>query len=189
MIADEGGLVRDGVDPVDPRTPIGRVERPCADEGDERRTVSPGVEERHRRMQESDGVVQPHGHRRARHLDEAVRHGDSGLFVEREDRLGSAPCRMDDRVVESSQCRTRVEREMRTAVARQRIKDQIGGVPGPGARDFPARGVHGVPVSRVLAAHLNRKFTALVRVNESSSSIPCSSPLPESFQPPNGTAG
>ena len=51
-----------------------------ADDEDDRDAIGPGLEQRHRRVEQADGAVHGDEHRLAGGLGVAVRHGDARLL-------------------------------------------------------------------------------------------------------------
>ena len=80
-----------------------RVDRTGGAEDDHRRTVAPGVEDRHGRVHEADVGVQRHGHRLLGHLAVTVGDRDRVLFVQANDHLGITVAEIiDDAVVKAA---------------------------------------------------------------------------------------
>ena len=63
-----------------------------SDDQDDRHAIGPGLEERHRRVEQADRAVHDDEHRLAGGLGVAVRHGDGGFLVQAGEQLGRACC-------------------------------------------------------------------------------------------------
>jgi len=70
------------MDPVDPRAAQYRVDRAGGAENQHRLPVAPGVEDRHRTVQQTDVAVQRHRHGLTRSLGVAVRDRHRVLLVQ-----------------------------------------------------------------------------------------------------------
>ena len=80
-----------------------RVHRTGGAEDDHRRTIAPGVEDRHGRVHQPDIGVQRHGHRLLGHLAVTVGDRDGVLFVQADHHLGITVAEIiDDAVVKSA---------------------------------------------------------------------------------------
>ena len=79
---DQRALVGGGVDPVDPGSPPGRVDRAGRPDDQHGHAVAPGVVDGHGRVHQADVAVQRDGHRPPGHLGVAVGDRDRVLLVQ-----------------------------------------------------------------------------------------------------------
>ena len=87
IAAHQRALVARGVDPVDPRPPLGRVDRSGGAEHDHRHAVAPGIEERHGGVHQADIGMHRRRHRLAGDFGIAMRDGDRAFLVQAEQHL------------------------------------------------------------------------------------------------------
>ena len=119
-------LIGGGVDPVDPRPALHGVDRAGGAENQDRHAVAPGVEDRHRGVQQADVGMHRSGHRLAGDLGVAMRDRDRGLFVQAEQHLRLLVAEeVDDEVVQAPVARAGIERDIRNIERAQRLGDDV----------------------------------------------------------------
>ncbi len=112
-VAHGGALDVGGVDPVDPRPAVVGVDRPGAAEHQHRVTAHPGVEHRHRGVQQPHDVVHERGHRLARGASVAVGDRDCDLLVVADDHLRARVAEVvDQRIVHAAKRGAGVQRDV-----------------------------------------------------------------------------
>jgi len=84
---DHGALIACRVQPVDPRPPLGGIDRSGCAQHQHRHPVAPGVEYGHGRIEQPNIGVQGHRHGPAGHLGKPVRYGHRVLLVQAEEHL------------------------------------------------------------------------------------------------------
>ena len=125
-VADDRALVGGGVDPVDPRPALHRVDRTGGAEDQDRHAVAPGVEDRHGGVEQADVGVHRGGHRLAGDLGVAVRDRDRGLLVQAEQHLRLLVAEeVDDAVVQPAVARAGIERDVGNVERAQRLGDDV----------------------------------------------------------------
>ena len=125
-VADDRALVGGGMDPVDPRPALHRIDRTGCAEDQDRHAVAPGVEDRHGRVEQADVGVHRRAHRLAGDLGIAVRDRHRRLLVQAEDHLRLLVAEeVDDRVVQAAIARAGIERDIRDIERAQRLGDDV----------------------------------------------------------------
>ena len=114
------------MDPVDPRPPLCRIDRSGGAEHENRHAVAPGVEDRHRRMHQSDIAVHDRAHRAAGHLGVAMRHCDGVLLVQTQQHLRVAVAEeVDEAVMQAAIGCAGIERDIGNVKLTQHQRDRI----------------------------------------------------------------
>ena len=114
------------MNPVDPRPAIGRVHRPRAAEDDYRQTVRPGIVDRHRRVLQADDIVHRRGHRLTLGARVAVRQRDADFLMVAKNNLGRVIAAViHQRIVQSAERRSRVDRDVLNLKSLQQIDDDV----------------------------------------------------------------
>ena len=137
-VADRVALHERAVDPVDVRPALAPIERAGRAEDEHRHAIDMRVVNRHRRVQETDDVVDDRGHRLAGHLRVAMGDRDSDLLVGAGHDLGAVAAVVDDGIVKAAIGRARIQRRVFDAEAFEEIDDDVGAV-ARGQKHPPAR--------------------------------------------------
>jgi hypothetical protein len=112
-IADQRRLILGGVDPIDPRSALHRIDRPGRAEEQQRHAIHPGVEYRHRAVQEPDIAVDDRAHRLAGDLGPAMRQRDRGLLMQAQQHLRPLIAEpVDEAVMQAAIARAGIERDI-----------------------------------------------------------------------------
>ncbi len=129
--AHDRALVGGGVDPVDPRPALCRVDRAGGAEDDDRHAVAPGVEDRHGGVEQPDIGMYRGAHRLAGDLGIAVGDRDRRLFVQAQQHLrrGVADV-IDQAVVQAAIARPGIERDIGNVEIAQHLGHDIAAEAG-----------------------------------------------------------
>ena len=101
------------MDPVDPRPALRGVDGAGRAEHDHRHPVAPGIEDRHRRVHQSDVGMHDHSHRTARYFCVTLRNRDRMLFVQAQQHLRrSVAEKVDEAVVQAAIARSWIQRDI-----------------------------------------------------------------------------
>ena len=131
VAAHQRALVARGVDPVDPRPPLGGVDRSGGAEHDHRHAVAPGVEERHGGVHQADIGMHRRRHRLAGDLGVAVRDGDRAFLVQAEQHLRPLIAEIiDQTVVQTAIAGARIERDIGDVERAQRVGHHVAAEAG-----------------------------------------------------------
>src|SRR5579875_1740961 len=113
IVAHERSLIGGRVNPVDPGTALRRVDRPGRAQDDERHSIAPGVEARHRGVHQPDVAVDDREHRLAGDLRIPLCDRDRMLLMQTQEHLGVLVAEIvDDTVVQPAVACTRDERRV-----------------------------------------------------------------------------
>ena len=125
-VAHDRALVARGVDPVDPRTALDRIDRAGGAEHHHRHAVAPGIEHRHGGVEQADVGMDRGRHRAAGHLGVAVGDRHSGLLMQAQEHLRRLVAEVvDDRVVQAAIARAGIECDIGNVEGAQRIGHDV----------------------------------------------------------------
>ena len=146
VAAHQRALVARGMDPVDPRPPLGGVDWPGGAEHDHRHAIAPGVEERHGGVHQADIGMHRRRHRLAGDLGIAVRDGDRAFFVQAEQHLRPLVAEViHQAVVQAAIAGAGIERDIGDIERAQRIGHHVAAEAGgvDAGRDRAIEGRYG----------------------------------------------
>jgi len=125
------------VGPFGRATPFGCVER-VSGEDHHRHAIGPGIEDRHRRMLDSDTAVDHRAHGLACGLGVAVCHRHRRLLVHAGEELGFAVAAVvDQRFVQAPEARARIRRDVLEVERLDDVDHEVG----PGTLDDDVAGM------------------------------------------------
>ena len=131
VAAHQRALIARGVDPVDPGTPLGGVDRPGGAQHHHRHAVAPGVEERHGGVHQADIGMHRRRHRLAGDFGVAMRDGDRAFLVQAEQHLWPLVAEVvHQAVVQAAIAGARIERDIGDVERAQRIGHHVAAETG-----------------------------------------------------------
>ena len=102
----------------------------CPTITNDRHAIGPGLEERHRRVEQADGAVNDDQHRLAGGLGVAVRHGDGRFLVQAGEQLGRGVLAVvDERFVQALERRAGIDGGVLEADLLEHVHHEVGGRP------------------------------------------------------------
>ena len=115
-----------GMDPIDEGAPLGFGQGAGRADDEHRRAIEISVIDAHRRVEQSDHVVDDGDHRLAARPRIAVRYLHGNFFVVAEQYRRIVFAVIDQRIVQAAVTRSRIERDIRKAVTFDQIDDDVG---------------------------------------------------------------
>ena len=122
----ERALIARGVNPIDPRTPLRRVDRACRAEDQHGHPVAPRVEDRHRRVHQADVGVHGDSERASGDFRVAVRDRDGVFLVQTQQHLRRGVAEeIDEAVVQAAIARAGIQCNVRNVERAKRRRDDV----------------------------------------------------------------
>jgi len=125
-MADRFALNIGGMDPIDEGAPLGFGQGAGRADDEHRRAIEISVIDAHRRVEQSDHVMDYRDHRLAARPRIAVRYLHGNFFVVAEQYRRIVFAVIDQRIVQAAVTRSRIERDVGKAVTFDQIDDDVG---------------------------------------------------------------
>ena len=126
IMADHGGLIARGVDPLDPGAALHGVHDAGGAEDNHGHAVAPGVEDRHGGVHQANIGMDGGGHGLAGDLGVALRDGDGVLLVQAQQHLGVFVAQIiHDAVMQAPVARARIQGDRGDVEGLQGLRDAV----------------------------------------------------------------